>query len=352
MLKNLLFILEKMNSYMPLILLPICTYKALNNIFFAGISIVMWRLMTYYKHITLNLVLHNSMVKIMILCLLLTVSILHIDIYFKTIIILLLTSIIPLYFAIDEVTIKTSKNINSFFIISGMVIAGFFISRITLLNYYFIIFTTFLFYVGKSSDFNKSKPIYSKLYIYDVLNVFIHNFHYYLFAFLIPLISYKYSGNYYMSGISCGLCWVLFLPKKYFIDHLARFLNLRKILSIGFLISAMLLVIIGFSTNIYIVCICFLFQGASAGISESFWNIDEVKNNNIGYRYLWKTGGILGALSGSLIAYYTGIKILFVLAALLALACGIMNFCISLIQKSNNGGFGIGCRTNKCDKNI
>lgn len=343
MLKNWLFIFVKINSYMPLILLPICAYKALDNVFFAGITIVLWRLLTYYKYTTLNFVLRNFIVRIMLLCLLLTVSmLLHIDIYFKTIIVLSLSSVIPLYIAPDKVTIRTSKSMNFFLIISGMVIAGLFITRVTFLNYYFITVTALLFFVGKSSSFNKNRLIFTKLYICDVFNVFVHNLHYYLFAFSIPLIAYRYSGNYYMSGITCALSWILFLPKDYFIDHLMKFLDLRKIIGIGFIITAALLIIIGFSTDIFVVCICLLFQGASAGISEGFWGTEAIKNSPLQYWSIWKLGGILGALLGSLIAFYAGIEILFILAAVLAFAGGIMNFCIRVFQKTNSGGFKIG----------
>ena len=342
MLKNWLFVLVKINSYMPLVLLPICAYKALKNVFFAGITIVLWRLLTYYKYTALNFILHNFIAKIMLLSLLATVSMLYMDIYLKTIIVLLLSSVIPLYFALDKVTIQTNKSMNFFLIISGMVIAGLLITRATFLNYYFITVSALLLFVGKSSNFNKNKLSFTKLYICDVLNVFAHNLHYYLFAFSIPLIAYRYSGNYYMSGITCSLSWVLFLPKDYFIDRLMKFLDLRKILGVGFLITAALLIIIGFSTDIFVVCICLLFQGASAGISEGFWGIETIKNSPSQYWGIWKLGGILGALLGSLIAFYTGIEILFILASVLALAGGVMNFCISMFQKTNSGGFKIG----------
>lgn len=342
MLKNWLFVLVKINSYMPLVLLPICANKVFGNVLFAGITIVLWKLLTYYKYTALNFILRNFIVKIMLLSLLATVSMLYIDIYLKTIIVLLLSSAIPLYFALDKVTIKTNNILNFFLIIFGMVAAGLLISIATFLNYYFITVTALLLFVGKSSNFNKNKLSFTNLYMCDVLNVFIHNLHYYLFAFSIPLIAYRYSGNYYMTGIACGLSWVLFLPKDYLINHLMKFLNLRKILGVGFLLTAMLLIIIGFSTHIFVVCICLLFQGASAGISEGFWGIEAIKNSPSQYWSIWKLGGILGAVLGSLIALYMGIEILFILAAVLAFAGGIMNFYISVFQKTSNGGSRIG----------
>ena len=140
---------------MPLVILPISAYVAFDNFFFAGITIVIWRLLTYYKYRILNFVLSFFITKIIIICLLITLSILTIDIYLKTIIVILLSSAIPIYFTLDNATIKVKRNIRVLLMITGMVISGFLIKIIIVANYYFICFTIFLLFAGKTKDFKK-----------------------------------------------------------------------------------------------------------------------------------------------------------------------------------------------------
>lgn len=209
--KKALFYLTKANSYMPLVLLPLCAEKAFGNILFAGISIVIWRLVTYYKSETLNRALQYFIFKTALSIFLILVAIMNINLYYQVTTIVILATMLPVYFTIDKV--KKNNITNFILIILGMLVAGFSLYRLPFLNYYLILISILLIYKGKCHHQEKSKLNLKNFYRADMAVIFIHNFHYYLFAFSIPLIFYKFSGKYYMTGIACGLSWLLFYLK-------------------------------------------------------------------------------------------------------------------------------------------
>ena len=341
MLKKSLCLLTKVNSYMPLVVLPMYIYIKFNNILLAGASIVLWRLLTYYKYKMVSIVLQSFECKVVI-SLLLLIGLANSSLEYNVLPIVLVSSMLPQYLILENVELKINRLTGFILIIIGMIAAGFLLYQICYIIIYYTIFDVLLLLVGRCYYRKKEDRKWVKLVTYDIVNVFFHNFHYYLFAFSIPILIYISTENYYMVGISCSVNWILFLPKDYIFKWLRKYFGLRFILAAGFIVTSLLLVIIGLSAKIIVIMLCLFLQGLSAGVSECFWDIEHVKVNYSLYNYIWKSSGILGGVSGALIGFYSEIKYLFYIGAFLAFIGGIMNVYLGLAENKNHGCFKFG----------
>lgn len=63
MVKDCLFFLVKFSSYMPMVLLPLFIYKEFNNVFLIGISLAVWRILSYYKYNVIHKTLQKYIVR-------------------------------------------------------------------------------------------------------------------------------------------------------------------------------------------------------------------------------------------------------------------------------------------------
>src|SRR5690606_14022147 len=128
--------------------------------------------------------------------------------------------LLPIYLQIRGPGIHIRQRSSFMFIMTGMIASGLLLSDLNLLVYYFSLYSIFFLFNSEPQPFvgpndNIDRQPTSK---WEAMNAFLHNFHYYLFAFTMPLIALIYTNNLSSTGLFFSLGWVLFLFKDRIID--------------------------------------------------------------------------------------------------------------------------------------
>jgi hypothetical protein len=216
-----------------------------------------------------------------------------------------------------------------------MIISSIAFYKIKLL-YYFITIITILVLIFEKWDYDNKKIVIKNYFkLRDVIIVFLHNMHYFVYAFAVPVHLYIITQNYFFSGITCFINWILFLPRNIFAKYLNKYIPIRIFVALSFILSAVLLLLIGFSIDITIIYLCVFIQGIFSGVCDSFWNIESIKENYIFYRFIWRSGGVIGGIIGSIVAYFLGINFVYFIAALISLIGGILNIFIYIGRRKD-----------------
>ncbi len=331
MVKDCLFFLVKFSSYMPMVLLPLFIYKEFNNVFLIGISLALWRMLSYYKYNVIHKTLQKYIVRASLILILIVDLLYPVNLKYNVLLLIFISSLLSSYLRVEPACLRENALTNFIFIVSGMIAAGLIMYNLRFLSFYFNIFNIALLLVGRISPFEKIKRCSFKVFKYDLITVFLHNFIYYFFIFSIPLIMFELTGSYYITGVAVSFNWMLFIPRYYIINLLKKYIDIRYIIAVGFLISSSLFVIIAAYIKNQIIILCsLLFHGISGGISEGFWDIEYIRKETTCYWDTWKVGGILGGITGSFIVYYLGFEKLFFISALLAFICVTINFYLAI----------------------
>ena len=306
-------------SYMPLIILPIFTFNLTNSFFIASLSVSFWRLITYFKFYLFRRFLCIKPVRLVLFILLLAYTITNWNIELKLIIFLYFHSLI--YSNSENEKIKKKRNWVFILIIVGMLFSGIVIENICFI--YILIGLILVCYVFL--DFSPGKPqIVIKrqlpdIVITDYILAAFHNFQYYFYAFLVPIL---YVNFHYLAGLGVALSWILFLPQKKILNVFFSKWSFRIIIVIGFIITGLLLVIIGCTNNILLISICLFFQGITGGLSESYWDFASIKSNPRPYWNIWKIMGIAGSLIGGFFMSFFSTELIIIIAGAFAIIFG------------------------------
>ncbi len=328
----------KIASYMPMVLLPILLYELTESFFCSGLSIVIWRIISYYNCYLLYKIMQNRIFRF-VLSLIILVSLHFISIKITTIILLLFYNLF--YANIKHDNMIKNQILNHMLVLSGMLVAGLGYFYPLFINVYLSLLiiaanlysSTIIEYKPNSTLLN-TYLVYFKRDKLNIVNLSIHNFCYYLFAFAIPLMGLIYYNSYASACIACMLNWLLFLPRNIFVKTLRKIFKTRTIIGLGFIITAFTLMGIFWSSNIFQFLVFLLIQGIGGGLSESFWDIELIQTSYPVSLNIWKISGIIGGIAGTLLMIIFSIKVLFLIAAFLTLAAG----CINIINIDKERG--------------
>lgn len=213
--------------------------------------------------------------------------------------------------------VKLKPIANNICILLGMILCG--IVPIPILNFY-IAFSILLYLFCARNKTEQQEMLCDKKAIMNVdlaCIVFLHNFHYYVFAFAIALLPLENLNLKILSGLFCAINWVMFLIKGICVRMLQKNISLNKIIFLGFLMSAFFVFGIALNiTNIEILIIVILLQGLFSGVAECFFDMNEFKLASKQYWNIWKVGGLLGTLFGGICAEIFGLESIFILSSI------------------------------------
>ena len=241
-------------------------------------------------------------------------------------------SFVSTYFKINSSSLNLSNIKRIFCIIIGMLISGFLLTIPNFYMYYLSFTSIITIFIGKiiKTDLKKTSE---NINVFTLVFIVIHNYQYYLFAFYIPILAYIETESLFFIGFLSALNWILFLFKDYLFRIFNKYINSKIIISIGFLINAIILHLLFFVDNNFIyICILLLLQGIASGIAECFWQLNCVSKNFGFYFKTWKCAGILGMISSCLLLLYINVKYLFIIASITSIVASIF----AIISKENN----------------
>lgn len=308
-------VINKLNTYMPLVLLPVYSMIIFKNQYIiAAIMIVIWRMITYFDSAWIARGLNGKFTKYLIVIILIIVNLSTIYWEKKLIINLLSYLIVAQYFKTEKTELKSCTN--SVLYIVGMLICCAMTAQI--LSFYFIICIGYYLFYGHIETKEQTKRVKKEKKSSFHVIVFLHNFHYYIFAFSIPILARNIVGKNIVAGLFCASSWILFLLKNKVVSIMSKYITYDYIMSIGWIVTAMLLLIIGVNKKIEIIFLALLLQGLSGGISECFFGMKEFQKNANEYWNYWKKGGILAGVLGGVIAQLIGLQYTFIIAAVVA----------------------------------
>ena len=251
--KKIIYIFTIIASYIPLVTLPILTMMWCNRIWVSALALVVWRLITYYKNIKINKLFSSKVFKTILCLFSILILIIPISTSLKIIINIYLFAFINTYCSINIKKMSITNNIRILLIMIGMFLGGLLLNNLLVFNIYLIINIIFVIWVGDVLTYNKINKVKFEANFSLSLMVAVHNFHYYIFAFLIPLLGYYQTSKLIFSGIFCVLNWILFFPGNNLIKNFQMKNKLKIVILIAYLISGISLIFIGISENIFVI---------------------------------------------------------------------------------------------------